>query len=209
MNGGAFASLPLDSISTGGSLSGSGVSAWFKPPSVTIGSTTTFVYAETHDFYSAGIYVGSSTFTLTCVESVLQSVNVTNSLPTSPTSPTSATVQTQFWNPNDGRVDPHQADRLAVYCNQSDKIVVYGVSDTAPQDQSGFFLTMFSYKEVAGAGHPGITHTVGVNGRITVSLIDGWFWIAWNGGQFHATGQDTFVKNFSDDVWCSAVHPLQ
>jgi hypothetical protein len=113
------------------------------------------------------------------------------------------------WNPDDGRVDPHPGDRLAVWCNQPDKVVVYGIADDLPQDKSGFHLATFSYSGILAAGDRGLTVRAGANGTVSVSIRNGWFWIAWNGGKYHATGQGIFVKNFEDAKWCPGAHPAQ
>jgi hypothetical protein len=114
-----------------------------------------------------------------------------------------------FWNPNDDRVDPRPGDRLAVWCNQPDKVVVLGTADDLPQNKSGFPLATFSYKSILAAGDKGLTHSAGALGTVSVSIIKGWFWIAWNGGKYKATGQGIFVKNFEDSVWCARAHPVQ
>jgi hypothetical protein len=128
-------------------------------------------------------------------------------LPLFSTSTTSTTVE--FFNPNDGRVDAHPGDRLAVWCSEADKIVLYGAANDMPSPKNGFFMAVFSYQDVKAAGAKGLSKTHGNDGTVSISLIDGWFWIAWNGGQYKATGQDTFVKNFSDDVWCGGAHKTE
>jgi hypothetical protein len=112
----------------------------------------------------------------------------------------------KWFNPDDDRVQPLPGDRLAVWCNQPDKIVVYGIASDQPGDKSGFFLTVFSYKEVVAAGDKGLTKHLGSNGSVSISLMKGWFWIAWNGGKYNATGQGIFVKNFEDAAWCLRAH---
>ncbi len=111
-----------------------------------------------------------------------------------------------FFNPGDDRVDPRPGDRLAVYCNQRNKIVVYGIADNLPQEKSGIPLATFSYKAVKAAGKRGLTRYVGTLGSVSISLNKGWFWVAWNGGKYRATGKDIFVKNFEDAVWCARAH---
>jgi hypothetical protein len=142
--------------------------------------------------------VGSAVLTINCVTRTFTVQNWP---------PASASSGVTFFNPNDNRVDPRPGDRLAVWCNQPDKVVVYGVSDDLPANQSGFHLATFSYKDVVAAGDKGLSRNTGSTGIITVSLKNGWFWIAWNGGKYRATGQGIFIKNFEDAKWCSPAHP--
>ncbi|MCC7451274.1 MAG: hypothetical protein IT324_27945 [Anaerolineae bacterium] len=95
-----------------------------------------------------------------------------------------------------GRVDNRPQDRLAVYCNQPDRVVIYGIDPAQTDNNKGFPLVEFSFKALLDAGAPGVTKSAGVNGTVTASVINGWFWIAWNGGRFNATGQGAFAKNF-------------
>jgi len=104
-----------------------------------------------------------------------------------------AVVPPQHWDPGDGRTDPRPGDRLAVYCEPT-RIRVWGI-DTNGQ---GFALTEFNILDVLLAGPTGITHDAGVNGSVSVSVdsLDN-FWLAWNGGQYGATGQGDFAKGFN------------
>ncbi len=156
---------------------------------------------------SDGTPITSSVISFTCASpGTITNLVVTNTDLTITPTPTAAV---EFWNPNDGRVDPHAADRLAVWCNQSDKVIVYGVADDVAQPMNGFYLASFSYKALLAAGDNGLTVNAGRDGVVSASIRNGWFWIAWNGGHYKATGQDTFVKNFEDNAWCSAAHSAQ
>jgi hypothetical protein len=108
-----------------------------------------------------------------------------------------------FFNPGDDRIDPRPGERITVWCNQKDKIVVYGIADDQPANKSGFLLGVFSYKEVKAAGEKGLTKKVENLGSVSISIKDGWAWIAWNGGKYNATGRDIFVKNFDAVKWCA------
>jgi hypothetical protein len=112
-----------------------------------------------------------------------------------------------FFNPQDGRVDPRPGDRIAVYCNNPnpDRIVVYGIADDVPGPRNGFLLVVFSYKAILAAGDKGVTLSAGENGTVSASLMKGWFWIAWNGGKYRATGQGDFKKNFESVAWCPSL----
>jgi hypothetical protein len=102
-----------------------------------------------------------------------------------------------WFNPNDGRVDPRPGDRLAVYCNAAvtpPEVLVYGVQDNS----KGVFLAKFSNADLLKAGPEGMTKAV--DGLGTVSTMqDGGnhFYVAWNGGQFKATGRGDFSKSFT------------
>jgi hypothetical protein len=102
----------------------------------------------------------------------------------------------------DNRVDPRPGDRLAVYCNLTDtppNIVVYGIADNLPDYEKGFFLAQFNVADLLKAGKTGLTENAGASAG-SVSMADdgsGNFYVAWNGGQFHATGQHDFSKSFT------------
>jgi hypothetical protein len=117
------------------------------------------------------------------------------------------TLGTPTWfNPGDDRVDPRPGDRIAVYCNRANEVTVLGVADDVPSNRSGFLLATFKYDDIVEAGERGLTRSAGATGTVSISLIKGWFWVAWNGGKYKATGQGIYNKNFSDDVWCSRAH---
>ncbi len=103
-------------------------------------------------------------------------------------------VAPQWFNPNDGRIDGKPGDRLVVWCNQPDQLVVYGVSD----DSKGFLLSVFSNKAIRAAGPNGLTKSLDQFGKLSVSEdSQGNFWLAWNGGIFKATGKEPFAKGFN------------
>lgn len=87
----------------------------------------------------------------------------------------------QWFNPNDGRVDPQPGDRLAVWCNADGSIVVYGVNN----DSEGFYLTTFNHKQTLAAGPKGIYHNLGKTGVVSINESpETYFWLAWNGGPY-------------------------
>jgi hypothetical protein len=104
----------------------------------------------------------------------------------------------EFYDPYDARIDPHPGDRLAVYCNQKDQVVVYGIDHTQADFRKGFLLAVFKLDEIRAAGDKGLTRNLGENGTLSISLIKGWYWVAWNGGKFNAAGEDIWVKNFTE-----------
>jgi hypothetical protein len=117
------------------------------------------------------------------------------------------TLGTPTWfNPGDDRVDPRPGDRIAVYCNRPNEVTVMGIADDLPSNKSGFPLVTFSYKDIVDAGERGLTRDAGAMGTVSISLNKGWFWVAWNGGKYKATGRGIFTKNFADDTWCSRAH---
>jgi hypothetical protein len=100
-----------------------------------------------------------------------------------------------WFDPGDDRVDPRPGDRVAVYCDIPEStLTVYGINDVG----QGFFLDRFSYSDIVASGPSGVTHHLGENGSVSVS-VDGQnnFWLAWNGGKFNATGQGDFAKGFN------------
>jgi hypothetical protein len=106
------------------------------------------------------------------------------------------TLASGFFNPGDNRLNPQAGDRIAVYCNQPDTIMVYGVNET---DSRGFFLASFSNKALLTAGMKGIYKSVVNNGVVSISTDgQGNYWAAWNGGEHHADGQPGhgFAKGF-------------
>jgi hypothetical protein len=95
----------------------------------------------------------------------------------------------KHFDPKDSRIDGRPGDRLVVYCNQPDTIVVYGVDNSG----KGFELTTFSNQAVRTAGSQGMTKSFGSNGTVSISSDSkGNFWLAWNGGPY-----GNFSKGFS------------
>lgn len=107
-----------------------------------------------------------------------------------------------FFDPGDGRVDGKPGDRLAVWCNTDEdpqNIVVYGIGDQS-NGSHGFFLIKVTPEKVEANSESIRTFDAGT-GNGTVSIEGdgkGDFYIAWNGGIFHATGQGPFAKT----VYC-------
>jgi hypothetical protein len=105
-----------------------------------------------------------------------------------------------FFSPGDNRLDPRPGDRIAVWCNPPDTVVVYGVKET---DSGGFWLVSFSNKELLKMGkNVGIYKPVPNNGQVSVSTDgQGNYWAAWNGGEHGADGQPEhgFAKGFHCD----------
>lgn len=100
----------------------------------------------------------------------------------------------QFFNPGDNRVDPRPGDRLAVWCNQPDTLVVYGIDNNS----RGFPLTTFSNAAIRVAGSNGLTRNLGSTGTVSVSEDNqNNFWLAWNGGPY-----GNFAKGFSCKFTC-------
>ncbi len=99
----------------------------------------------------------------------------------------------QFWSPDDGRVNSWMADRIAVYC-QDNQVKIYGINN----DSQGFLLAAFPYEEIKAAGPKGVIRDRGINGIVSINTDgQGDFYVAWNGGQFSATGQGPYAKLFS------------
>lgn len=90
-----------------------------------------------------------------------------------------------FFNPGDCRVDPRPGDRLAICC-EANRIVVYGVANNS----RGFLLSTFDFEDLAKAGRRGIFINKDRDGVISASMSKSeHMWVAWNGGQYNATGQ--------------------
>jgi len=97
----------------------------------------------------------------------------------------------KFFDPGDSRLDPRPGDRLAVYCNPPDTLVVYGISNRG----KGFLLTTFSHTELLAAGTAGLKKTLGDGNTVWISEdLTYHFWISWTGGEYNATGQGDFAK---------------
>ncbi len=99
----------------------------------------------------------------------------------------------------DDRIDSRPGDRIVLWCDMPDTLVVYGVAD----DSHGFPLASFKYADLVEAGPNGITRTpAGDNGTVSASVDDQYnFWVAWNGGQYRADGQPE--HGFAKGVKCT------
>lgn len=107
--------------------------------------------------------------------------------------PVNCPAPPQWYNPGDNRVNPQAAERLVVWCNNPDQIVVYGVNNEA----EGFLLTTFSNREVLAAGKKGVFHNLGKMGVVSINEeAPTYFWLAWNGGPYGAYGRDVWAKAF-------------
>ncbi len=116
-----------------------------------------------------------------------KSVNCNGRIPGAP-QPGSGTLA-------DSRADPRPGDRIAVYCDGFDTLVVWGIDN----DSKGFPLTTFSYHQLRQAGLKGLTRNLGTLGSVSASVDDqNNFWVAWNGSTFGANGQPGlgFAKGF-------------
>lgn len=152
------------------------------------GGSNTYSYSETDSESAAGIQVGTQIITVVCTAGVLTFASIVN---------VSASGNGASWNPSDGRVDPHPWDRLVIWCNigaNPPNVDVWGVDNTS----HGFRLHQFVFADLAAAGSKGQTFSVGINGTISLNVdAQNHFYAAWNGGQYSATGRDTYVKSFS------------
>ncbi|MBO9309124.1 MAG: hypothetical protein J7551_05010 [Chloroflexi bacterium] len=98
--------------------------------------------------------------------------------------PPAAPASVEFFNPGDCRVDPRPGDRLAICC-EAERIVVYGVADNS----RGFLLDTFNFEALVKAGRRGIFLDKKQDGVISASMSRSeHIWVAWNGGQYNATG---------------------
>jgi hypothetical protein len=192
VNGGPatpFTTISFNMGASSGSVNLFGV----LPPGANTGGTNTYTYVET-DFVSvAGIPLGGQTYTVVCNAGTLVSASITNFGP-------GGQSAGQFFHSGDERIDPRPGDRLAVYCNQKAQIVVYGIDNGQIDTKKGFLLGVFKHSDVKLAGDNGLTKNLGENGTLSISLIKGWYWVAWNGGKFNATGKDIWVKNFPESA---------
>jgi len=101
-----------------------------------------------------------------------------------------------FFNPGDCRVDPRPGDRLAICC-EANRIVVYGVANNS----RGFLLSTFDFEDLVKAGPRGIYIDRRQDGVISASMSKSEsMWVAWNGGQYNATGQPN--QGFAKLVRC-------
>jgi hypothetical protein len=143
----------------------------------------TFVYYDSNSSAMAG-------YTVNCTTGAVAMLNFA--------SKAAGVNAVEFYDPHDARVDPHPGDRLAVYCNQKEQVVVYGIDHAQADFQKGFLLAVFKLDDIEAAGDKGLTKNLGQDGTLSISLIKGWYWVAWNGGRFNATGEDIWVKNFAE-----------
>lgn len=94
---------------------------------------------------------------------------------------------------SDGRINPQNGDRIAVYCRPAG-LDVYGITP----EGSGVQLTFFSYAELLAAGLGGTTRNVGELGAVTAGASQaGEIRAAWSGGKFSASGGGDFAKLFT------------
>jgi hypothetical protein len=102
-------------------------------------------------------------------------------------------------NSSGDRIDWRPGDRIVLWCDMPDTLVVYGVAD----DSHGFPLASFKYADLLKAGPRGITkEPAGNNGTVSASVDDQYnFWVAWNGGQYGADGQPD--HGFAKGVKCT------
>ncbi|MBX3064167.1 MAG: hypothetical protein KF726_14410 [Anaerolineae bacterium] len=110
-----------------------------------------------------------------------------------------------FFNPGDGRVDPRPADRVAAYCGSEDtiKVIVIG-SEGKGQGEVFFNLQTLLKKGERGETKSPTSYTaenVGKLGKVSLSAqeFDGiiYFYLAWNGGYYNATGVGDFSKSWT------------
>jgi hypothetical protein len=151
------------------------------PPNTVV----TFIYYDANSSAKAGYTVNCTTGAVAMLDFTAKAAGGNGSA-------------VEFYDPYDARIDPRPGDRLAVYCNQKDQVVVYGIDHAQADFRKGFLLAVFKLEDIKAAGDKGLTRNLGENGTLSISLIKGWYWVAWNGGQFNATGQDIWVKNFAE-----------
>ena len=168
----------------------------FGPLQTNVAWPVTLTY--TLDVFVNGLHLSHSVSTISC--SAVGIPSVSNNFVD--LSRTNSGANVHFFAPGDARVDPRPGDRLVIYCDQKDRVVVYGIDDTQTEDKQGFLLAVFNAGDVQAGGIDGLTENLGENGTLSISLNRGWYWVAWNGGKFGATGKDIWVKNFSENA-CS------
>ncbi len=108
----------------------------------------------------------------------------------------------QFYNPNDGRVDPHPWDRLAIWCNTSANpptLDIWGVGN----DSKGFRLLRLVFADLAKTGN--LSRSTGRLGNLLITVdAQNNFTVVWRGqvsapgGSFVADGNPDhgFAKSF-------------
>jgi hypothetical protein len=99
----------------------------------------------------------------------------------------------EYFNPNDGRVDPRPGDRVAAYCGAT-TLAVWGVTD----DSVGHLLFTFNKADLVAAGASGILKAVEPLGSVSAAVnADGIYTVRWYGGPAAATGTKDFAKIFT------------
>ena len=170
-------------------ISGSGTSNWqYSDNVVTVGNGTTMPYdfSYTLTWKANGQNFAELTITGHCANGVANSTVNNSSSGGNSASPFT-----------DGRVDGRPGDRIAIYCKtDTNTLEVWGIDRSG----NGFLAALFDYYAVVGAGSAGVTRYIGINGSISASVdSQNNFWVAWNGGQYNATGQGDFAKGFHCD----------
>src|SRR5258708_1913927 len=102
----------------------------------------------------------------------------------------------------DNRVPSSPADRTVAYCRTSQDptthATIHQIEIWGLDNGSGFYLTSFDYVELVAAGAAGVYHNLGTLGIVSMNADgQGHFYLAWNGGTFHASGQGAFSKFFT------------
>jgi hypothetical protein len=110
----------------------------------------------------------------------------------------------EWFNPGDSRIDGRPGDRIAVYCDVLDTVVVWGIDDKS----NGVPLATFDLNDLVAAGRKGLTERLGNYGSVfAVSDSQGNLWIAWSGGPFNATGRGDFAKSLNCNGHIPGVAP--
>ena len=96
----------------------------------------------------------------------------------------------------DGRVDAHAGDRLAIWCNTTQKppnLDVWGIFN----DSQGHRLFKFNFADLVKAGPKGEFKNIEPFGTLFASVdANNNFYVAWFGGPAGATGDKDFAKSF-------------
>jgi hypothetical protein len=113
-----------------------------------------------------------------------------------------ATVSAPPITYSDNRVVGNPADHTVAYCrtlqNPATHATRHQIEVWGVENSSGFYLTSFDYDELVAAGAAGVYHNLGVLGIVSMNADgQGHFYLAWNGGTFHASGQGVYSKFFT------------
>ena len=102
-----------------------------------------------------------------------------------------------WFNPGDGRFDPHPAERIAIYCHlDKNTLGVLLINN----DSKGNVGTSFKLDALKAAGPTGVTYDFGINGTLSIMLDpSGNGYAAWNGGVDGANGRGDFAKTYQCD----------
>ncbi|GEM_PF-2604038 len=109
-----------------------------------------------------------------------------------------------FFSTADHRVDPRPGDRLDVHCIDPDILHIVAIDSSLAAGYARFKLADLLAAGQAGLSKPLLSYVTNapadggvISASATRSGGQTYFYIAWNGGKYNATGQGDFTKAFA------------